>query len=171
MRPYIFPLKAVVLAGVLLIWGCRGSDSSARGVAHKYLEARLAGNFPEAAQYVARESQDLFEELEDQAFEYAYLSQEKVKHQIKSAEESGKSAVITYNIEGYGEEQLSLIKDDGIWKVLLLPQSVPDAGLLMLELQALEKEGSADIDKETLDQILIHDGEEVAEWSDIHDLP
>lgn len=166
MRPFIFPIIALAGAIVLTQYGCSSPDSTARGVAHKYLEARLKGDFSEAAKYVFEDSKDLFEELEEMAFEYADQAPVKIVHLIKNVKESGKSAEVSYNIEGSSEETLNMIKDGGEWKVLLLPQSVPDAGLLVLELKALEKEDSTDIDKETLDQILINEGEEVAEWSD-----
>ncbi|MEZ4775800.1 MAG: hypothetical protein R3D00_21650 [Bacteroidia bacterium] len=170
MRPFILPL--LTLTGVILLcqYGCSDPDTTARGIAHKYLEARLQGDFSEAAKYVSEDSKDLFEELEDMAFEYADQPPVKIVHLIRDVKESGKSAEVSYNIEGYGEEKLSMIKDGGEWKVLLSPQSVPDAGLLVLELKALEKEDSTDIDKETLDQILINEGAEVAEWSDSADI-
>ncbi|MDX2248193.1 MAG: DUF4878 domain-containing protein [Bacteroidia bacterium] len=163
MRPFIFPVLSLIGAVIFSQYGCSGSDTSARGVAHKYLKARMEGNFAEAAKYVSPESQDLFEELQEMAIEYE--AQDKIDYKIKNAEEGGRSASVFYDIEGYGEEQLNLIKADGEWKILLLPQSVPDASLLVLELKALEREDSSDIDKETLDQILINEGEET-DWAD-----
>ena len=118
-----------------------------------------------AEEYVALNSRDLLTELEDLTFEFDDISEQGISYQIKKVEENSDSASVVYNIEGFGEEKLQLILEDGSWRIFLDPQSVPDAGILMMELRDLEREDSSDIDQETLDRILMDEDVE-DEWAD-----
>lgn len=152
----------IIISG---FWSCSNNESSIRSVAHKYLGFRLQGDFISAEEYVTLDSHDLLSELEDLTFEFDDISEQEISYQIKKVEEKSESASVVYNIEGFGEEKLQLIMENGKWKVFLGPQSVPDAGILMMELRELEREDSSDIDKETLDRILMDEDIE-DEWAD-----
>ncbi|MEZ4847642.1 MAG: hypothetical protein R3B93_03240 [Bacteroidia bacterium] len=83
---------------------------------------------------------------------------------IKKVKQNRNSAEVLYDLEGFGEDQLTLVSEDGVWKVLLTNQSIPDAGLLMLDLRSLEQADSADIDIEDLDNILMNEDWEI-DWA------
>ncbi|WNJ18920.1 hypothetical protein [Pontibacter sp. G13] len=154
---------------ISVIVGCQDdSHSSIRETAHKYLDARLAQNFQLAKKYVSRESHETFDELEILALEEAESAAKEpnVGYRLKRIAKSSHTAVDTviYEVEGYGEGELLLIEQSGQWRVKLEPTSIPDVGLLMQELQLLEKQNLSDFDAETFDDLLLED--DFQEWLD-----
>lgn len=146
--------------------GCSGSKiDSIREVAHKYLASRLKGDFKTAEKFVTHTSHELLTELEDLSQEYSEQSPTDIPYYtIVRVDDRGSSATVFYSLEGYGEESLLLTREQGQWRVVLNLLSVPDAGLLMMELHGLEMENSAEIDKEALDALLLQeelDGEAI----------
>lgn len=164
MYPLHKPL--MVLALIPILFSCQPSDDSIRGTAHKFLDARLEGDFIKAASFITDSSLEQLQELAILSEEYAKPDAEKLKYRIMNFDDKGSQAQVSYLIEGYGEEKLYLAKENNKWKVVLSPLSIPDAGLLMQELRGLEQEDSADIDVETYDLMLMQE-DVVDEWTEV----
>ena len=158
-------LLSLLLPVMFFLSSCGSSDSTARTTAHKYLRMRLAGNFTSAEKLVTKESRDLLSDLQEFSQEYSSAWEKmNLVYTIKKVKQNRNSAEVLYDLEGFGEDQLTLVSEDGVWKVLLTNQSIPDAGLLMLDLRSLEQADSADIDIEDLDNILMNEDWEI-DWA------
>lgn len=146
----------IISIGVLLS-ACGNEVESIREAAHKYLEARLSGEFEVAEAYVSEESIPLLMELEDMTKEMGTIGEVEMVFNILEVAQKGKRAQVSYQIQGLGVETLEVAQLDNEWEVVLSTQSIPDAGLLMMELIHLEQEDNILIGKEALDAILIQE--------------
>ncbi|MEO0471048.1 MAG: hypothetical protein AAF206_15580 [Bacteroidota bacterium] len=154
-----FRLRLYLIGSIICLLSCQTPDSSIRNIAAKYLDARLYMNFAAATQYVSEDSKEVLEELEDLSGEYLEDGQQVSPYKIIGFDQDGNKAVVTYAMEGFGEAELELVAENGDWKVQLSPNSVPDEGLLIRDLQSLESEDSVDTDTERLDAMLMKEDE------------
>ncbi|MEM7655505.1 MAG: hypothetical protein AAF399_05195 [Bacteroidota bacterium] len=146
-----------MLSVCFLCMACGNDVESIREAAHKYLEARLSGNFELAEAYVSEESLPLLMELADLSEEIGSSIEHELPFNILEVEQKGNAAEVSYQIYGLGEETLQVVLVDHNWEVELSAQSIPDAGLLMMELIHLEQEDNVLIGKEALDAMLIQE--------------
>lgn len=152
---------------MVLLPSCRPRDNAGE-VAQYYLEARLAGDFAEARSHVHPQCLDLLSDLE--VLDRGNNRPEEVPISLQQLAVSGETALATFQLQGYGLEQLSLQRQGTEWKVFLSPQHVPDAGLLMGELHQLETEHfPVSLDPESLDDLLIEE-ENPEDWSVLTEL-
>lgn len=159
-----FPRQCLWLLAVGLL-SCQSETAPVQVVAQRYLEARLAGDFAAAGQFVHPASLDLFHDLKTlhdrSAAGLPPVAFSLTEVSILTPQQE---AVATYYLPGYGQDQLSLRKAPQGWRIHLSPHAVPDAGLLMGELQRLEYDNyPVAYDQESLDLLLMQD--EGEEWS------
>ena len=121
---------AFVLAASLMLTSCGGGGSTPSSVAKKFAEATKNLDFKEAKKYVAKEyAEDVDEIIEQLNSPEAQAYMGMIKEMAKSAKievfgekisDDGNSATVTIKTEVMGqthEEDLPLIKEDGVWKV------------------------------------------------------
>ena len=121
---------AVVVAAMLM-FTAYGQDAKPSDVVKKFVEATVAFDFAAAKQYVIKEHQAKLDEVIAQ-FEApeakAQIDEMKavlesvggIKVDIVNEEIDGDSAKVTVQVSGGGQSQeqvISLIKEDGKWKV------------------------------------------------------
>ena len=152
-------LHLILIGSLTFFLSCQSDSNSIREVAHKYLEARLSMDFAAANEYVSEDSKAVLAELEDLSGEYLEDEDKAFPYKILSMNQDGNKAVVAYSMEGFGDAELSLVEEKGLWKVLLSPNSVPDEGLLIRDLQSLENEDTSDVDTEKLDAMLMTEDE------------
>jgi hypothetical protein len=116
------------IAAVLsILVSCGGG--SPESVAKSFMNAMLDGKFDKAAKYATEESGKMLMQLQAMAamggdmgeltaMESDGGSAEKPDIKITGSEIDGDNATVTYEMEGQPPQEMTLVKENGKWKVL-----------------------------------------------------
>ncbi|RMG66500.1 MAG: hypothetical protein D6722_14900 [Bacteroidetes bacterium] len=161
----------------ILLWGgmlcaslfaCSNTSPTPQETAHQYLTARLAGDFEFAKQWVHPDSWDTLDEL--LLLQQQGRPRPPLDFTLDHLSRDHMTATATFRLEGYGLQHIHLRKESGHWKVVLSPQAIPDASLLIGDLYELEQESELSAwEIESLDQMLL-DEEDIDPWSGLSEL-
>jgi Domain of unknown function (DUF4878) len=106
-----FKFTAIALLAVVLLLAC--SSKGPKGVARKFLNAFVAGDYEGASKYATRDAQ---ESLKMMASMDGGSKAEAAKIEIGDVKENGDQATVSYKENGTAQT-LHLVKEDGEWKV------------------------------------------------------